>query len=281
MEIRPIRAGEAESFLRLLCDVFGLDFGRAHRIFFTEPMFDLNRKWALLEGDEILSILTNVSLEFGWGKAIGIAGVATRIDRQNEGLASKLLEAVLAQAEKDGETGALLFAKAPTLYERAGFQVMDQVIRGPIDRASERSEIRGPRSDISNPKSVNPEPRAQSPEPFKILDFQQVQDRYDHWSLQNPNRLRRNDRRWGYWRWNLRVCTEFEDGYICSEAGLVRECVVSHPVDSWPLPAGAEWLGLESLANEIGVPLKTKDHELHLMTRNVPSCPQMFMTDQF
>ena len=267
MEIRPIRAGEAESFLRLLCDVFGLDFGRAHRIFFTEPMFDLNRKWALFDGEEILSILTNVSLEFGWGKAIGIAGVATRVDRQNEGLASKLLHAVLAQAEKDGEAGALLFAKEPTLYARAGFQIMDQVIRGPIESSSERSEFRDPRSEIESP--------------FKILDFQQVQDRYDHWSLQGPNRLRRDDRRWGYWRWNLRVCTEFGDGYLCSEAGLVRECVVSHPVKTWPLPAGAEWLGLESMAAEIGIPLQTQEHELHLMARNVPACPQMFMTDQF
>lgn len=271
MEIRPIRAGEAESFLRLLCDVFGLDFGRAHRIFFTEPMFDLNRKWGVFEGEEIVSILTNVGLEFGWGKAIGIAGVATRVDRQNEGLASKLLEAVLAQAEKEGETGALLFAKDPTLYEKAGFQIMDQVIRGPIDAAPERAS-RVSRSEIRDPRSD---------ETFPILDFQQVQNRYDSWSLQNPNRLRRNDRRWGYWRWNLRVCTEFGDGYICTEAGLIRECVVSRPVHSWPLPAGSEWLGLESLANEIGIPLKTREHELHLMARNAPGIPQLFMTDQF
>lgn len=256
MEIRPIRAGEAETFLRLLCDVFTLDFGRAHRIFFTEPMFDLNRKWALIEDSEILSILTTVGLEFGWGKAIGIAGVATREDRQRQGLASHLLDAVLKQADADGEPGALLFAREPALYAKAGFEIMDEVIRGPIEVVPEKG-------------------------PFEIWDYEQVQEHYNHWALQDPNRLHRDDRRWGYWRWNLRVCSQFGDGYICSEAGTVREVVASEPVKEWPLPAGAEWFGLASVAKQIGIPLKTQESSLHLMARHVPGCPQMFMTDQF
>src|SRR2546423_4227768 len=256
MEIRPIRAGEAETFLRLLCTVFDLDYGRAHRIFFTEPLFDLNRKWALFENGEMRSILTNVLLEFGWGKAIGIAGVATPVEHQGKRFASHLLECVIEAATKDGETGALLFARNPALYERQGFAVMDQVVRGAIDVTKER-------------------------EPFGLLDFQEVQNRYETWSLQDPNRLRRDDKRWGYWRWNLRVCTAFEDGYLCTEGGVVRDCVADHPAREWPLSKGTEWLGLASMARQLGVPLLHTDHELHLMGRNIPALPQMFMTDQF
>src|SRR5262249_53090429 len=149
----------------------------AHRIFFSEPLFDLNRKWALFDGNEMVSILTNVPLEFGWGKAIGIAGVATAKDKQNKGYAGQLLEGVLRAAEADGETGALLFARDPTLYRKLGFEVADTVVRGPIDVAPEKG-------------------------PFEILEYQDVQAQYDHWALQDPNRLRRDDRRWGYWRWN-------------------------------------------------------------------------------
>jgi GNAT superfamily N-acetyltransferase len=256
METRPIRAPEAETFLRLLCDVFELDFNRAHRIFFSEPLFDLNRKWALFEGGEMISILTNVPLDFGWGKAIGIAGVATARDKQNQGHAGRLLSAVMDAAAAEGETGTLLFARNPTLYRKLGFEVVDTVVRGPIE--------------------VTPEVG-----PFEILEFQDVQARYDHWALQDPNRLRRDDKRWGYWRWNLRVCTALEDGYMCVEAGVVRECVASRPADEWPLPQGSEWRGLTSMAKQIEIPLLSTEPDLHLMSRQVPGIPQMFMTDQF
>jgi hypothetical protein len=57
-EIRTIHESEGETFLRLMCGVFGLDFNRAYDVFFTEPLFDLDRKWALFEGNEMVSILT-------------------------------------------------------------------------------------------------------------------------------------------------------------------------------------------------------------------------------
>ena len=256
METRPIRAAEAETFLHLLCNVFDLDYNRAHRIFFTEPMFDLSRKWALFDGGEMVSILTTVPLDFGWGRAIGIAGVATIVERQNQGYAGRLLSAVLNAAEGEGEKGALLFARDPKLYSKIGFEIIDEVVKGEILSAPEQ-------------------------EPFALMEFHQVQTLYDHWSLQDPNRLRRDEKRWGYWRWNLRVCTAFEDGYICTEAGVVRECVKTTQPRAWPLPPGAEWRGLASMAKHVGIPLKSQDRDLHLMARNVPGLPQMFMTDQF
>ncbi|HVT11448.1 MAG TPA: GNAT family N-acetyltransferase [Fimbriimonadaceae bacterium] len=255
-EIRPIQEHEAEPFLGLLCQVFDLDYGRAHSIFFTEPLFDLERKWALFENGKPVSILTTVPLEFGWGHAIGIAGVATEKERQGRGLAGKLLMEVIAESRRAGEGAVLLFAKDTRLYERLGFRIVDRVVRGEIESAPEE-EI-----------------------PFS-LDFEQIRQMYDGWAAADPNRLRRNALRWKYWKWNLRVCTPFGDGYLCFEAGIIREIVTNAPPADWVLPAEAEWLGLESMARRLGTELKTMTPELSLMAYDVPGTPQFFMTDQF
>lgn len=255
-EARPIRTDEAETFLGLLCDVFGLDYQRAHRVFFAEPMFDLQRKWAYFENGRMLSILTTVPLEFGWGRAIGIAGVATVIERRGEGLASRLLDKVLKASERAGETGALLFARETELYARSGFEVADEVVRGRIASLPEEK-------------------------PPQVVDFDRVETLYESWREQSPNRLRRTPRRWDYWRWNLRVCSEFADGYLCHEGAVVRECVFTPPAQEWRLPIEAEWVGLQTVAESLQVPVDSPAHELYLMARGVPGTPQMFMTDQF
>ena len=85
-EIRPVRPDEAEAFLELLCDVFSLDLNRAYDVFFSEPLFDLDRKWALFEGREMVSILTTTPLIFGWGRAA--MAVASAAGRRWEGSSS-------------------------------------------------------------------------------------------------------------------------------------------------------------------------------------------------
>jgi GNAT superfamily N-acetyltransferase len=256
-EVRPIRPHEADDFLELLCRVFGLELERARSIFFTEPMFDLRRKWALFEGPAMLSILTTVPLEFGWGRGLGIAGVATREDRRREGLASLLLDRVLADGRGHGEVAAYLFANQPGVYALNGFEVVDRVVRGPIVRSPE----------LSVPES---------------LAFEEIQARYAEWALADPGRLRRDERRWRYWQWNLRVCTPLADGYVCTEGGTVREAVISEGVrEPWVLPPGSEWVGLESMTDALGVPLVSRSSDLLLMAKGAPSRPQMFMTDQF
>ena len=108
IEIRPIRKSEAESFLTLLCNVFDLDIVRARHVFFKEPMFDLERKWALFEDGELRTILTTAPLEFGFGRAFGVAGVATEPKHQGRGLAQRIIEHVLAHGASIGEPGCLL-----------------------------------------------------------------------------------------------------------------------------------------------------------------------------
>ncbi len=256
IEIRSIQRAEAPGFLRLLCEVFELDYSRAEGIFFNEPMFDLKRKWALFDKGQMVSILTTVPLEFGWGPALGIAGVATKVERQKEGLAGRLLEAVLAESDRNGEGSAWLFAKEQSLYARCGFTVIDEVVQ---------ARLLGEVDDSL----------------MEMLTFDEIQSSYLKWSLADPARLRRDERRWKYWKWNLRVCTPLADGYICHEGKQIRECVMTKPTKVWRFPQDSEWVGLKSMGEKLQLPLVDQKSELFLMGRKAPGVPQLFMTDQF
>ena len=256
-EIRPIRAGEAEAFLQLLCDVFGLDFDRAHNLFFEDPMFDLRRKWALIEGQEMVSVLTTTPLEFGWGRAYGVAGVATRADRRGEGHAGKLLERVHRESQRMGEGAGLLFAKELGLYERLGFEPLDRVVRAPIATI----------------------PEGEIPPPMHV---EEVRAMYSAWADGHPDRLRRDRPRWTLWKWHFRECNPFGDGYLCFENDTLREGLWSEPQAALPLPAGTEWFGTTLVADMLEIPVAAPPVvELYLMGRDVPGVPQLFMTDQF
>ena len=256
MVVRRIDPEESELFLKLLCGVFGLDHSRAQGIFYNEPMFDIQRKWALFDGGTMISILTTVPLSFGFGRGIGIAGVATDPLFQGQGYARRLLEAVLEDAQRQGEPSALLFARDKGLYARAGFEELDQVIRGEIIDSVD--------------DEVGP-----------VLSFEQVRAMYQDWSDAHPARLHRDDRRWKYWRWTLRMCAPLEGGYACVEGNIVRECVTDVPQQEWPVGKKAEWFGTTTLAKSLGLRLRSTEFDLYLMGYNVPMQPQMFMTDQF
>lgn len=256
IEIRTIRADEAGQFLRLLCDVFALDFDRASKVFFVDPTFDLSRKWALFEGGRMVSILTTASVEFGWGKGIGIAGVATLETDRGRGLASELLDRVLESAEQENEAPAMLFAHDVTLYARHGFEVVDEVIRGKC--ITDRTDWR----------------------PAAPLDQGVVEERYARWSSEDPARMLRNELRWKVWKMGFRIANAIGDGYVTHEGSLVREAV-GVVGDEWKLPPDTEWIGLKSMTDLLEVPIGPPERELIVMARNFPVAPQMFMTDQF
>jgi GNAT superfamily N-acetyltransferase len=255
-EIRPIRESEGEAFLKVLCDSFGLDFNRAYEIFFTEPLYDLNRKWALFEGQQIVSILTTTLLEFGWGNAVGIAGVATIKDRQGEGLARKLIAKVLKMSERNVETGALLFATDVRLYEACGFEGLDRVVRAPI---------------VTLPIEVD----------RSAMTIAEIKEKYDLWASQHPDRLRRSAKRWEYWQWNFRESYAHHDGYYAMENGLIREAIFTNSDPKMPVARGTEWLGLSFMTDQLEIPLGPLTVPMYLMGRNIPGQPQLFMTDQF
>jgi predicted acetyltransferase len=255
-EIRPVRRSEAQDFLKLLCEAFDLDFERAKGVFFSEPMFDIDRKWACFVDGSIEAILTTVPLEFGFGRSIGIAGVATRLASRGRGLGGELLSEVLKRSDAQGEGPALLFAKERSLYERVGFQVLDTVVRAPI-KSSYDGALDG------------------------VMPNKEVTSIYDDWASSKPNRLRRDERRWNYWKWNMRFCCPFANGYVCVEGTTMRECIVDGTVEGWPLHEGTEWVGLQSMARICHVPIGDETFELHLMGRGFEESPEMFMTDQF
>ena len=259
-EIRPIRMSEAEPFLQLLCDTFALDFNRAYSVFFQEPYFDLQRKWAIFQGTEIISVLTTTPLTFGWGEALGIAGVATREKYRREGYAARLLETILRHAERGGIRSALLFAQRTDLYQTIGFETIDRVIRAPI-----------PPSLLGG----------QSGGEFEVLEPEAVRAVYDRWASGHPDRLRRDELRWKYWNWNFRVAESVGDGYAVIEPNLLREALYHRTTTSLPFPPQSEWLGTTFMADQLGFVFERAVVELYLMGKNVPGIPQMFMTDQF
>lgn len=256
IEIRTIAHEEGETFLELLCGVFELDFHRAESIFFTEPMFDLERKWALFEDGEMVSILTTVPLEFGWGRAFGVAGVATVEAERGRGLAGKLLDYVCLRSAERGETAAYLFAKEPGVYAKNGFVEVDRVLHGTVIGCPEE---RGPR----------------------IMENAEVIRVYEEWALAGEDRLRRDERRWNYWKWNFRMCSALPDGYMCLEGNTLREAIVSRPRHDWPVGRHTEWSGLVSMARRLGLELRESKIDLYLMARGTSRVPQMFLTDQF
>ena len=255
-DIRPIHESEADTFLQLLCDVYQLDFNRAYDLFFTEPLFDLDRKWAMFEGREMVSVLTTTPLEFGWGNAIGIAGVATPKARRSEGHAGRLIQKVLKESALKGESSALLFAKELALYERLGFEPLDQVVRGEVETQTTGKVL----------------------EPF---DYSTARELYTQWSEGHEDRLRRDDKRWAYWCWNFKTVVPFQSGYLVTENDTLREAVFSEVVEALPGEDGTTWLGLAFMTDLLEIPLRNISPEMTLMGFNVPGQPQLFMTDQF
>ncbi|MBS1704833.1 MAG: GNAT family N-acetyltransferase [Armatimonadetes bacterium] len=255
IEIRPIYRHEAGEFLRLLCTVFELDFDRASKVFFADPLFDLNRKWGLFASGKLTSILTTTPLEFKAGTVMGIAGVATAADARGMGYAGKLLDHVVRHGVERNERKAMLFAHQEDLYVQHGFEPLDRIVKG-IVRTTE-AEL----------------PPAEVP-------FKRVQQIYTEWASQSPHRLIRTPLRWRYWRWPFRVCENCAGGYICYEGACVREAIRA-PGSEWIGPIGVEWVGLERVTESLQIPLASRHEDLTMMGLGFDTPPELFITDQF
>jgi ribosomal protein S18 acetylase RimI-like enzyme len=253
IEVRPIRMEEAETFLRLLCGVFALDFRRAQSVFFSEPFFDLKRKWALFEDGQMRCTMTTVPLEFGDGPAMGIAGVATLPEHRGRDLARQLIDEAVTESAARGEERSLLFANNERLYAKCGFRVLDRVVTQPLPPGNEGGG--------------------------RLLSRDEVTPVYDAWASEHPGRLRRDKRRWEYWSWNMKTAFGQPGGYVCYEFGRVRELLPGF--SGLPFSDPADWFGLESLARVLGIRLDDPRQEMLLMGRKFDAIPQMFLTDQF
>lgn len=254
IEIRTIGPHEADEFLRVLCEVFELDFARARGVFQREPFFDLNRKWALFLNGRIASVLTTVPVTFGDGPSIGIAGVATLRAWRGQGFAGKLIEEVMRVASDQGEGRALLFAKDEQLYSKHGFRTLDRVITQQL-------------------------PKGLSLNDNKLLTIDEVKYHYDRWAETNPHTLRRDEQRWHFWSWNAKSVFSIPGGYVCVELGRVRELLPAY--QTLPVSDPLEFYGLTSMAKELRIPMANPIPDTYLMGRNFDYIPRMFLSDQF
>ncbi len=255
-EIRPLIGEEVSLGLDLVCICFGLNRKRIQTLFDSDLMRETKTHWGLFEGRDLLSTITVTPLQFGWGEAAGISGVATHPDRQKQGLASCLLKETAAQESAAGRVGSILLANEARVYEKAGYSVTDRVIDGtimtsePVDQAA----------DVSD---------------------EETEQLYAEWAEADPGRMRRDETRWRAWRWLGRRYERLSQGVACCEPGLVREAVLNETLDRWPLPAGTRWVGLKSIADQMGVPLQSTRDDLLLMSKDIPGPVQLFLTDQF
>lgn len=249
IEIRTINESEAVTFLQMICDVFDLDFARARTVFFNEPYFSLDRKWALLEDGQLASVLTVVPLQFGWGEAIGVASVATKPAFRGRGYATELLRTVLDKLAMP----AYLFARDPSMYVRMGFEPVDTMVRAPLPPRSERGNE-------------------------KMMPTEDIHSHYARWSDESPDRLRRDETRWKAWKWGMRACVPVDGGYVCVEGSLVREAICDKGI-VWPVGQMTDWVGLGSMTRQMEIPFAEK--EADLLAYGTVRRPQMFLTDQF
>lgn len=256
ISIRPIERHECSQFLKILCTVFDLDFQRAEGVFYEEPHFDLARKWALYDSDQMVSILTTTPLQFGSIRAMGIAGVATIPSKRNQGLANHLVNHVLEHGATIGESRALLFAQRTNLYESCGFTIIDHVVKG---------EIRTSLDYLDKDR----------------LEFDSVRAKYQGWCSIHPSFLVRSPKGWEAWKWNFKVCEAVDEGYVCFEANTIREMVTCPGQESWPVGPNCEWYGLKAVTELLQVPADVHPTGLMLLGHSIDFTPLMFMTDQF
>jgi GNAT superfamily N-acetyltransferase len=253
-EIRTISAFETDAFLRILCDVFSLDFARAAGVFKREPFYSLDRKWALFVNGAMASILTTVPVRFADGGAIGIAGVATLPAWRGQGFAGDLLRETLRVAEQNGEGRALLFARDNRMYEREGFVAIDEAFSTFLPRGIDVGDKRA-------------------------LEQGEVIRLYDAWSRSEPRALLRDATRWDFWAWTNRSAHRLNKGYYTVETGRVKEMLPEYA--SLPTGESLEWYGIKSVAEYLRIPISAPRPDTVLMAKNFGFKPLIFMTDQF
>ncbi|MER3466894.1 MAG: hypothetical protein C4340_07400 [Armatimonadota bacterium] len=114
---------------------------------------------------------------------------------------------------------------------------------------------------------------------WTTLTIEETQTRYAAWARQDHTRLLRDEQRWRFWSWSMKIVMATRDSYVVCEPFKVREMLPAY--EGLPLSQEQEFLGLKSMAEMLGIPTTGAKQEMLLMGRAFPFVPQMFMTDQF
>lgn len=134
-QARAARPDEAEQALSVVCAAFGIDRDAARPLFYKDPFFDLSHKRVLFDADgAMVSCLTVVPSSLFVGEIPlplgGVAGVATRPERQGRGRASRLLAATVgALWDELGYAVSALFPLSPPYYRRFAWETASRAVR--------------------------------------------------------------------------------------------------------------------------------------------------------
>ncbi len=251
LAVRKVRKDEEDAYLALLCRAFGLNLGQSALAFYSDPLFSRRERWALFDGRELIGSVSTLEMTFGRGGVTGISNVAIQPERRGQGLAQRMLEHVLDQVGP-----ACLFANQPDLYQRLGFKVVDEVIRGTLPTRDHGGVL-------------------------EKVNASAARDVYRRWSSEDNRRLVRDDARWTYWTWAKGVAFALGNGYVKLDSGSTREIIASK--DGFPLDLSGtvDWIGLREVTRDMDIPVENGQFELLFMTWGIDWVPRMFLTDQF
>ena len=152
-EARAARPDEAEAVLQTIAAAFDLNADAARPIYRADPYYDLSHKRVLsLPEDGVVSCLTVVPLELRVGgipvSCGGVAGVATRPERQGRGHAGTLVAATVpALWDELGYPLSLLHAASAPFYRRFGWETATEnrpwsAVPGSLPQARASAQVR-------------------------------------------------------------------------------------------------------------------------------------------
>jgi predicted acetyltransferase len=183
VEIRPITAGEFESYIRAVERAFG-EFIRPEDVANERKVFELDRSLAAFDGDRIVGTTGAFSLLVtapgGPLPMAGVTAVAVQPSHRRRGLLTMLMRRQMDDVRERGEAIAGLWASEGAIYQRFGYGLASFVGRFDIDK--DRTAFARP---MSWPGSISLIDRDQAMAVFPQV-YQGVVDQYPGMIARSP-----------------------------------------------------------------------------------------------
>lgn len=206
MTVHAARPEDAEDALYTLCAAFKLDADLARPIFYGDPYFELSHKRLLtLPGVGVVSALTIVPTRLRVGGVPvpcgGVAGVATRPERQRLGYAGSLLSQTVSDLWDDLHYPlSLLHPVSAPFYRQFGWEYAThdflwQATPAALPRHAEARHVR----------------------PARDADWPQIYDLASRLTAADTGAFARDARRWSL----IRLPLPGREAYVYEDAGTV------------------------------------------------------------
>ena len=188
VEIRPITAGDFETYIRAVERAFG-EFSRPEDVANERTIFELDRSLAAFDGDRIVgttgAFSLTVTVPGGAVPMAGVTAVGVQPSHRRRGLLTMLMRRQMDDVRERGEATAGLWASEGAIYQRFGYGLASYVGRFDIDK--DRTTFARP---ASWPGSISLIDRDEAMAAFPQI-YQGVVDRY-------PGMVARSPAKWQY-----------------------------------------------------------------------------------